>query len=448
MAGPNPNFASIWAQLGATLEVPDTALGWASTVQSAEDAVITGRDGLYTPDATILVSRMKANVAGLMGRGTLQGLFFPHLREFSRLNTEADATDASFLRHLFLLKEYMDANSLSINSRGMTFGSISAGGGNTGDGEVVRVTVDPEGNTLEGTTPEAKSANCTHDENNGAEKHAELFRFEGGTINTDGLEFTGSGIMGSRVKAITAADGPVFNPSFEQNSATADDEAPSSTTAISGWTITSSTANYKLRTNAAYVYRGYPQAPSTLWGLEIEGNDTIAQVVKDQRPQYSFGRRVPFLCQIKVKRLASCDGTVTLHLGSSSKALDLTTISNDTWTTLRIDLDEACYGETFNKADLDVKIVTSGITTGTVAVDDLLCAPLTLLNGHWYGVVGGATPFLHDDTFTWTDTDGGTRAVYSYWLWRAVGAWPGSAGIDFWLPTNNAGSETVSDPSY
>jgi hypothetical protein len=62
---------------------------------------------------------------------------------------------------------------------------------------------------------------------------------------------------------------------------------------------------------------------------------------------------------------------------------------------------------------------------------------MTQADGCYYAVVGGSTPFLKEDVFTFTDT-GGTSAIINYWLWRAFGRF---------LPHNASAGETWADPT-
>jgi hypothetical protein len=215
---------------------------------------------------------------------------------------------------------------------------------------------------------------------------------------------------------------------------------PSSTTAISGWTIGTATSNFKLRSASGYYYATYPSAPSTLWGVEFTGSDTLTQIVNSVTPGASFSTTRPYFCGLRYMRKASATGTLTLRLGASSASATIGSATNDVWNHLYIALGTGCYYQNFNETNLDVQIQASTLATGTVVVDHLVLGEMANVDGTFYLPVGGSTAWLKDDFFTWTDSDGGTRAILSYLLWLAYGP-------DGWLPTNNAGSETIADPS-
>jgi len=441
----NPTFASCWTQLGLAAKVINEVEKFGSSntpnLYAMEDALVTGLDGEYTPALVSTVRGIRNTLSAQMSPRTLrENLFRPAFIEMGRAIGIPEASGQSTVDLLVRIRKYMHDNSQTLLEKegSWSAGSPSAGGGNVGDGTLARLTVDKDGYDLS-TGTEAKRFECIRDQGQ-VRKHSEVFEFRGGPRARDLLDWEGSGAR-SLLVCKNAKDSGVYvqNPSFDQHSATSDDTAPSSLTGITGWTIASSAANYSLRSNASYVYRDYPGAPSTSWGLEIVGDDTISQVIKDQRKGLVLNRGVPFYVGVKWKRLASATGTLTFHCGSQSVAATIGSATNDVWNTLVIAQGTASYYDNFLEDDLDVKMVTSSIATGTIAVDDLMFYEYSNLDGTWYVNHGGATPYAIDDVWTLTDT-AGTRGILAYLLWLAFGA-------DGWLPTASTPSETISDPS-
>ena len=120
-------------------------------------------------------------------------------------------------------------------------------------------------------------------------------------------------------------------------------------------------------------------------------------------------------------------------------------LSNGAWNVVKLDLDSDLFYTNFKEDSLDIKFTLGSRTTGTLYIDDLLFGPMTMVDGLWYFLPGGSTSFLEGDVFTWTDSEGGTRGVLQYWLSYRTQL-SESLGYAFSLPSDNGGSETISDP--
>jgi hypothetical protein len=459
MPGPNPTFAETWAQLGkAILYINAIELrGWSTTpnLLDAKDALITSLDGVHTPKALPVLERLvQAPIAGVLSKQTLQQVFRPFLWELGRVISAPEMaagrapSDGMLIRRI---RDYMVAQGPdeTILSRGMTIDSSGTTTG-TGDGVINRLTVDRYNYALECTGGEAKTFVCDKDQTTqGTRQHEEEFRLDFAPAWEDSLYWTGSGPRNARLKCLHAASSGILrNPSFDLPGGVSDDTAPTSTTAISGWTIASAAANFKLRSAAGYTYRGYPGAPSTQYGLQFVGNDTIAQILRTEQPGRGFDQRVPVYAQVAYQRKGSATGNLNLHVGSQSSTAVIGSATNDAWAILRLALGTKCWYDNFREDALDIKLVVDSLATGTVVVDDVIVAPMSMLDGTWWAAVGGAASFLLGDQVAFTDADGGTRALHSYWLWRA---WEHELAVLAeamgWFPSAGSGSNTIAQPS-
>ena len=458
MAGPNPTFASCWTQFGLVVKIVNELEKFGSTnsanYEDMEDAVTVGTDGIFTPSSIQLLRQtVRTALAGALDRGTLRRLFRPFLLEILRaigsqeLSASASVDDGLALR---AIRQYMVDNTQTLNSNEHTYDTSSAGSP-AGTGAIYRITVDPDAKTLDCLGADDKTFYCVQDQNSGVSKHAEVFEVRREDANPDGLQWTGGASSPPvRIASLHAKSANLLvNPSFEVG-AVANATALTTTGQLTGWDVTTA-ANLKTYSAAAYVYRGYANDTGvTHYGVEFVGNDTLIQVVKTENPGASFFERTPYRCQIAWQRLASATGTLTLHLGAKSKAVDVSTGSNGAWNILTIDMDEDAYLAGFNETALDVKVDMASLAVGTVVVDDLVLAPMTNLDGTWWAVVGGATPWKRGDNLAFTaDAFGGTRGIMSYWLWRAyVADDPGMVErIGGWLPVTAGGTETIADPA-
>jgi predicted alpha-1,6-mannanase (GH76 family) len=123
--------------------------------------------------------------------------------------------------------------------------------------------------------------------------------------------------------------------------------------------------------------------------------------------------------------------------------VDISTGTNDVWNILQLDLDSSRFYDNFKEDDLDVKLEVTSLATGTVVVDDVVLAPMVNLDGTWWAVVGGATPWLKGDTRIFSADARGATAIINYWLWRAYGDLV--VPMLGWFPTS--GTPSIADPS-
>jgi hypothetical protein len=127
--------------------------------------------------------------------------------------------------------------------------------------------------------------------------------------------------------------------------------------------------------------------------------------------------------------------TIQIELGNTTKSVVLAAQTG--WNILRLDIGSGLWFKNFNKQSLSVVVKCTAYTSGYTLIDDIIFCPMTQADGCYYTIVGGATPFLRRDIFTFTDT-GGTSAILQYWFWRATG---------HYLPHTTGGTETFADPT-
>lgn len=452
MAGSDVTFANTWIMYGKVVKIVNEwqKFGASNTPNLLDmiDALVVLLDGEFTTDVMGDIRALRGSLAGGITPDFLRRLWRPFARELCRiigapeLQANGQIADATALKRI---RQYMEDNTQTLNSRGMTL-DTSASGSPTGTGAISRLTVDKDANTLECTGAEGKAFYCDKDQNGGVSKHAEVFEFRFDDADPSGLQFTGTGGTKSLASLHAKSGNILVNPSFEQGAVT-NNTALATTGQLTGWDV-GTAASWKTQSAAGYVYRGYANDTGvTHFGLECITSDTITQVVKAENPGAQFNERVPYYCQIAWQRKASATGNLTLHLGAQNTLVTIGSGTNDVWNILRIDLDSSLYYDNFKEDALDVKVQIGSLATGTVVIDDLVLAPMTNLDGTWWAVVGGATPWIRGDTLTYTDVDG-TRALFSYWLWQTFRDQPEVLlEMRGWFPTDAAAGETIADPA-
>lgn len=326
------------------------------------------------------------------------------------------------------LSQYFADNSESVNSREFTFGSISAGGSNVGDGTIKRLTTDRWGNAIEAAWAQKVTIECVRDQSSGASEHEEVFEMRGEASGVDPLVVDGSGSRAD-LKAVSARDSIIANPSFDTASG-----ADATPTAITNWTIaTGVIGSLQLSDNADEIFRG-ARGVATPKALRFDGNVKLTQALSLRRANVRADTPLYACLRWNREEGSGSGATVTLTLGSQTASVAVGSTTG--WQTLEISLPSGWLDQ-WNTTDPTVAVEVSGLSSGYVLVDDLIVAPYQRFDGLWYLALGGRTKFLKDDVFTFTDT-GGTSGVINYWLWWTYGKY---------LPHATGGNETWSDPS-
>jgi hypothetical protein len=442
VAGSNPTIDETFDQLGKLIKMHNESEKFGSSnspsLYSIEDALKTALDGEYTPAFAGFAANLRGALSSQLSRQNLQAIWTLAFAEIARATALPSPAKTGATEFLWELRRYMHANTKSIKTRTMSYGSASAGGGNVGTGTIPILTVDQDGYTIEAAGDDVLTWRCERDQLQ-TRKGAEVFRVRSKGPARDQLDWEGSAID-ALVPSIHAESGQlVSNPSFDFNGASADNEAPASTTAMSGWTF-AATATWKHRSTASYVYASYPTAPTTPWGLEmLAGSPSMTQIPGTVRKGVQFPLRTPLLWQLAWKRLASATGTLTVTVGANATAtVDVSTGTNGAWNVLRPTLNKNLWYPNYTADDLTITIAGTTIATGTVAIDDFRVSPMANVDGLWYAPMGGSTPFKVADVFTFTHAENATRGILAYWLWQAFGR-------DGWLPTH--ATPTYADPA-
>lgn len=386
--------------------------------------------GDYTAQSNASLKAVRALLAAAVDGAAWQAVIDPLLLNYAKVIGDVVEQDGlGILRRIYL---YFIANSYSVNSRDITYGSVSAGS-NIGSGTINRLTVDAYGYDLEACHLETKKAECFFDETTGAERDAEIFRVRGETRQVDQLAIDGSGVL-LDITGLAAKDSLILNASFSNYAGEL-----TLPTEISGWTPGSGAAvftNLDIDESNYYRKAGGTTDP-TPRSLKFTASEYVYQTL--QTAGIKLNPDIPIYMQLAYNReVGSAAGTLTFTVGSTS--VSVTLAAQTGWNILRIPLTKVCYPRNFGYlADPQVKIQAQ-LSSGTLLVDDVCIAPFDEVDGTWIKIVGGATPFAgsNRDSFTWTDSLVGTDSVIQKWLWRIYG---------ISLPYKKDGSETWTDPT-
>jgi len=421
---PLPTEADLQASIGRRIMMDKTlydALAVTATTFLTREAAYL----LAIPaDASPGAETAQATFRSLLTQSTLQlvnGLA-SHWATYAQL--AALRPNEDFWREL---RRYFVANNLTVKYRNVTFGSWSAVTG-SGTGYIYRLTKDQDNFNIEAGFAETKTAECIADQNNGAQRHAEVFRVRGAPAGKDALELVGTGrFVDVTCLSPNSSGAIVKNPSFESVTVS----SYPTITDIANWTP-SSISN--LETETTTYFKDNPQA-TTSRSLRFKTNASIVQSFTDLGLKWD--PNVPLFAQIAFYRESSCDGSLNIIIGNVTATVVLA--AQVGWTILTFPVTTNAWYLNWKKTapsgsltNAAVTISLTGRSTGTLLIDDFTIGPYTQVDGCWVAIVGGATPFLLRDKFTITDSSADTGIVQTI-LARRYGQYlPSTSGSPTW----------------
>jgi len=298
-------------------------------------------------------------------------------------------------------------NSRTVLNRNITRGSPSASGSNTGDGVILRLTIDEHANAIEAGHIEAKEFRITEDQVSGsATRNSELGRIKGAQEPLDNFERNQMLRSGARglldLNVLDEEGGELLNASFTQNNT-----AGSVTTFFSGWTLDATTNFAVDTTNYFRKNPGVTNAASCkLSGVGTLTQDLLNVVTIDQKTPY-------MLTFVYNRQVGSAPGGTTFDLKLGNTTLNTVLGGAETgWNRVSLVLDETLWPRSWKTDEPKVIIDVTTLATGFLLIDEVLLTPMIPIDGTYYTFIGGATPFEATtvqssngigDLFTWTD---------------------------------------------
>lgn len=397
-----------------------------------EAALVATLKGPWSDQVANGISGARADLNKCLGgfREALMGVLRYWASGLASPDLSPNDEDAQLLARIY---ERLVTSSQTVQSRGITYATPSAGGGNLGTGAIKRLTLDRYNYPLENVYLDAQVAKCVNDSNTTTERGREEFEFRGSFPNKDVLILAGSGAL-KTIRAKNASDSYLNDPSFD------DYDSATTPTRIGKWSPGSSFSNFEIDTTN--YYRGYgDNSANTKKSLKFKANDKLVQSVADMRQKFSDN--VPVYVQIAYNReIAGADGTLRIRVGDSTTTVVLAAQTG--WNVLVLGgLDDNWYRQ-IKENDLTVEVEVSGATVHGLRVDDFLVVSYERYNGTWWCLVGAdagfpassGKPFYRGDVFTWTDALAAADGKIQNFLFQL--------GLAC-LPSS--GSPTISDPA-
>lgn len=302
---------------------------------------------------------------------------------------------------LYDIYDGMLAASETVKNRAWTYGSVSVGASNVGTGVLYRLTLNQDNQTIEegGYVAGTLYGEITRDKNTGAISGNESMFLKGQGIPARDNLYLGTSIAPTAtLTARKATDGLLNNADFATYT---DDDTD---VEFDSWTATTTTKATHLTYDDANIYR-----PDGITAKFLT-NNSLTQYIT------TFDRYAPVFLVVRYYRYASCDGTLTIRLGTSTVAVDLTTVADTTWhdLTLGITTDDGYY-ENFKENDggdgVRISITLASSTTGALGLGEILLISPTSYDGKYYLLTAGRTDFLTKDNWSFVDSVSNTGRI-------------------------------------
>lgn len=374
------------------------------------DTVIQGAEGDFSREMIAGAEGFRDVFAGAFGDG--QGMLDAVIRTYGKF---IDEPSNDIIEIIVALRKYFSDNSKNIKERNFTFGSPSLSG--TGSGTLERLNIDENGDEIEAQTPDAKYCKCISDANSGAQRNSEIFEIGGGYGGRDLLNIEGVGVVGE-ILATSRDDSLVENSSFDLGPSNG---TPSSPDDIPSWESldTSNVAVTVNSTNFEYisatVFRPLINDEETTYSLWLKAaNHRLRQKLVNRGVQLDADSA--YYAQLAWYRDGSTytgAGTLTLRVGSQSAAVVVAAQTG--WNILQFAATANNWFSNFNENDLSVRVDWVRTGGNGILVDDVDFVPYQVFDGGYYRLMAGATAFLEDDEFTFTDS--AVESKIQRWLW-------------------------------
>lgn len=291
--------------------------------------------------------------------------------------------------------EYLADNSLTVESRGVAYGTAADGGSNVGDQTLIVASKDANDDIIEDVTIETLTFECTGVPTTNAQKGSAQFSVDGeGNANRSGGDAEGTGFGSGTVEALMPGSNQyaLRNASFDQGFVGSDEfKVPS-------WEFISGEDNAAADADEADIafYRSASQNQSLL----ITGNCKLRFYFRDNNIPLS--RLAPYIGGVFYKGAGASAATLTIRAGSRSAAgsdstpYTASTTVNDTSGAFELlnldpDVDDA-WAEVFDAYSNPFFEIEISSYSSTVWIDDAFFKQMNNIGGRFMEIVSGTTP--------------------------------------------------------
>jgi hypothetical protein len=396
------SFALAFANLSNAIKILDQHDKWlnANTPNLLALEVIANASAIgdFATDQGNSVDGFRASIVGVLSSGSVSGYLSPFVDD---VHSFIEGVATSFGGKLVEIRDYMVANSKTVEERVLTVAAINPDGSNVGDNEMYALAVDRHNKPLQSATVEAVKFECKQDSGNGSRKNNELFKYIGTTASKDDAAVAGTG-LNTDISVSYDSENILRNSRFSSFNGTVPTAgvptvAPN-TTAFASWTLDTA-ASFKASVDNV---------------TRIAQNQTSAKALRlaaaaanvNQRlfiGGFDFNVERPYLPAALIHRANAVTGNIVLSWGSKNQTFTVASLTNNDYTWIVADRDQDLYYDNWKQEDplIDVAFNTLSVPDD-VQVIEVGFFPGLLINGFWWWLLGGDTPALREDFFTTT----------------------------------------------
>ena len=401
--------AELWSQLSKAIKILDETFKYAG--QNATnflgllDSLQQAYEGDHIGTTNAQFTSLRSQLNAICGTSApLDALVI----ELARIGYNSLSTSASLA--LDDIAKGMNAASETITNRAWTYGSVAVGASNVGTGVVYRLTTDKYSKTIEqGAFPGGiVKIEIINDKNTGRSSGTEQAKiFGSGVIPTDYL-YLGTAPAGeSTLTAYRAEDGILSNANFSDYT----DDAVNVT--FTNWTLDNTTKTTYADVDTTTYYRKQSDGSA---GVTMKFGDNNAATQYITNASSSIDPTLPCFLIVRYRRYSSCDGTLTIRLGSKTETVTLSSVSDATWYDLVLGVADSDgwydnFKEDSSGLGARIKISLTSRTTGTLGIGEVILAQPSAYDGKYYLLTAGATDFLVGDLWTFTDSVANTGRI-------------------------------------
>lgn len=392
--------SELWAQLSYAVKTLDETFKWCgqntpnfiSYLQTLEE----NYEGGHISQTSSAFNAIKQSLNSICGNNLPLTYL---LIELARVGYSGGAKSIS--EALTEIYDGMIAASETVKNRAWTYGSPTAYGSNVGTGILYRLTTNKNNQTIEtGAYPGGNIlAKIETDKNTGASSGAEQLNLQGSGLKaTDNIYLGTSPSILASIYAKKATDGLLANSDF---AAYTDDGTD---VTIDSWTAANTTKATYLTVDTANIFR-----TNGITAKFLDNNSLLQYFT-------NFQKNIPVFLIVRYYRYASCDGTLTVRLGSKTTNVTLSSVADTTWLDVVIGASGSDgwydnFKEDSSNSGVRVQISLASRTTGSLGLGEIILAQPNIYDGKYYLLTAGRTDFLRGDYFTITDSVANTGRI-------------------------------------
>lgn len=401
--------SELWDQLAKAVKILDETFKYAGQnatnflglVDTLQQAYEGDHIGTTNSALTSLRSQLNSVCGNTDALNTL-------LIELAKIGYNSLSTTATLA--LDDIAKGMDGASETVKNRGWGYGASTAGGSNVGTGLLYRLVTDKYNNVIEAGSFSGGvvKAEITSDKNTGTESgNEQCVLYGSGIMPTDNI-YLGTAPSGSIIlTAKRAQDGMLANGNLATYTDTGTDVS------FSSWTADNTTKATYLTYDTVTYFR---KQDLTTAGVTAKflNNNALTQYITSATSR--FNTALPTFLIVRFYRYSSCDGTLTIRLGSKTTTVTLASAPAATWTDVALGAtgEDGWYDnfkEDSSGLGVRIKIELTSRTTGELGIGEILLIQPTIYDGKYYVLTAGVTDFVKGDYFTLTDTVSNTGRI-------------------------------------